>query len=354
MRIRKRQVPLPFSSLSPVPLSDPLLLNRSPVVQLHLHDTTHPLQNSHNYANFRPQPSDQPNNQPIRGGLGCADDDASGPHKEENKKKNNNKDCLDLLQGEDERGGVGEKGNDTRMGGIHGAETATGVLLESSTARQASGRWCEGEKAFPPKKRRGTLFDRRGNEDAIMEKDKKMKTKMKTKMNKKCTAQQQNDNEEEELEEKETKQGLENYATINGTKKRARGGALMEGSRCSRVNGRGWRCCQQTLVGYSLCEHHLGKGRLRSMTSVRSRSLASSSAPKMDHNSDEAVPLAPPKMDIVLHNDDGVVEDEKKPVLAVTKKSRMKLGMVKARSISSLLGQTNNGNNIVVPDMKAN
>jgi hypothetical protein len=94
MRIRKRQVPLPFSSLSPVPLSDPLLLNRSPVVQLHLHDTTHPLQNSHNYANFRPQPSDQPNNQPIRGGLGCADDDASGPHKEENKKKNNNKDCL--------------------------------------------------------------------------------------------------------------------------------------------------------------------------------------------------------------------------------------------------------------------
>ncbi|KAF7091228.1 hypothetical protein CFC21_093851 [Triticum aestivum] len=47
-----------------------------------------------------------------------------------------------------------------------------------------------------------------------------------------------------------------------GAKKRQRGPpVLMEGSRCSRVNGRGWRCSQPTLVGYSLCEHHLGKGR---------------------------------------------------------------------------------------------
>ena len=52
-------------------------------------------------------------------------------------------------------------------------------------------------------------------------------------------------------------------------KNQMRGDVIMEGSRCSRVNGRGWRCGQQTLVGYSLCEHHLGKGRLRSMTSVR-------------------------------------------------------------------------------------
>jgi WRC len=49
-------------------------------------------------------------------------------------------------------------------------------------------------------------------------------------------------------------------------KKTKRGQAeavLMEGSRCSRINGRGWRCAQPTLVGYSLCEHHLGKGRSR-------------------------------------------------------------------------------------------
>ncbi|KAK8546249.1 hypothetical protein V6N12_027044 [Hibiscus sabdariffa] len=54
------------------------------------------------------------------------------------------------------------------------------------------------------------------------------------------------------------------------------------GSRCSRVNGRGWRCCQQTLVGYSLCEHHLGKGRLRSITGggVKSRSNDNAAAMK--------------------------------------------------------------------------
>ncbi|CAM0943812.1 unnamed protein product [Alopecurus aequalis] len=48
----------------------------------------------------------------------------------------------------------------------------------------------------------------------------------------------------------------------DGGPKRRRGPAvLLEGSRCSRVNGRGWRCSQPTLVGYSLCDHHLGKGR---------------------------------------------------------------------------------------------
>jgi len=373
MRIRKRQVPFPLSSLSPVPLSDPLL-NRSPVVQLQLHNTTqpkasHPLENlspqSDRYAHFGPQPSDQPNQRlpPIRGGsngLDLSDDVASGPHNEVKKK-----DCLELfLQGKDERGGVEEKSNDTRMGGILGAETVTGVLSESSASRQASGRWCEGEKAFPPKKRRGTFERRAGNndEDAIMEKDKKMKTKMKTKMNKKCAAQQNDNNKEEEEgeegEEKETKDGVDNVSNGGGSniaKKRARGGALMEGSRCSRVNGRGWRCMQQTLVGYSLCEHHLGKGRLRSMTSVRSRSLASTTAPKLDDSNSNSDPPATlstsfednKQKDIMLDNDIAGAEDEKKPSILVTKK-RMKLGMVKARSISSLLGQTNNGNNVVL------
>lgn len=225
------------------------------------------------------------------------------------------------------------------------------VWLEYCTYIAASGRWCDGEKAFPPKKRRST-FERRANEvDAIiLEKDKKMKTKMKTKMNKKCAQQNIDHNEEDQKE-----------GVVESTKKRARGGALMEGSRCSRVNGRGWRCCQQTLVGYSLCEHHLGKGRLRSMTSVRSRSLAST-APKMDNDDDEPSdpPLLPapssslllqenkPKDSLLLDyndGDDGEDEDEKKPLMVITKK-RMKLGMVKARSISSLLGQT------IVPCLK--
>ncbi|KAK2979606.1 hypothetical protein RJ640_020098 [Escallonia rubra] len=38
---------------------------------------------------------------------------------------------------------------------------------------------------------------------------------------------------------------------------------VMEGVRCSRRNGRGWRCCQPTAVGFSGCEHHPDLGRLR-------------------------------------------------------------------------------------------
>lgn len=201
----------------------------------------------------------------------------------------------------------------------------------------AVGRWCEGEKAFPLKKRRGS-FERRSNEETIMEKDKKMKTKM----NKKCVLQ--NGNEEEGKEDKETKEGVDGSTSI---KKRARGGALMEGSRCSRVNGRGWRCCQQTLVGYSLCEHHLGKGRLRSMNSVRSRSVASTAPKKAESRplSSPSLPLEEKETKCILsdnkverENEEG---DDKKP-LTITKK-KTKLGMVKARSISSLLGQGNNG-----------
>lgn len=44
-----------------------------------------------------------------------------------------------------------------------------------------------------------------------------------------------------------------------------------EGSQCRRRNGRGWRCSQRTLVGYSLCEYHLGKGRLRNINSNKKR-----------------------------------------------------------------------------------
>lgn len=241
------------------------------------------------------------------------------------------------------------------------------------------GRWCEREKAFPLKKRRGS-FERRGNEETSAlilddEKDnihKKMKTKvMKTKMNKKFGLDSHLNEQEDNKETTATKESsnvvdddtnnnnnASSSTTTSANKKRARGGALMEGSRCSRVNGRGWRCCQQTLVGYSLCEHHLGKGRLRSMTSVRSRSLGntrnnentlllSSSSNASSTNSTAAATSTssslmeetkkPNAANEVLKEED----EEKRPLMMTTKK-RMKLGTVKARSISSLLGQTNN------------
>lgn len=182
---------------------------------------------------------------------------------------------------------------------------------------------------------------RKGSFEKIVEsKDKEtmLKAKMKSKTNKKCL-QPNSDGQE----------GIKN-TTSSSTKKIKRGNVIMEGSRCSRVNGRGWRCSQQTLVGYSLCEHHLGKGRLRSMTSVRNRAVANQIGA---NEKDETIaPLSSSLekeemkyLSLSSKNDHAVDEDEddgeKKPLVAVTKK-RMKLGAVKARSMSSLLGQTNN------------
>ncbi|KAL5808457.1 hypothetical protein ACOSQ3_029148 [Xanthoceras sorbifolium] len=328
MRIRKRQPPLPLSSLSPLPLSDPHSHQSPPVVQLHnSHDPQqyNLPQLAHTASSFHPQMSDQPN-QPIgtgSNGFNCSD----------NQEK---KDCLVLQRKEHDKGVEEEKSNDSRKKNMLGAEVvSTGVVSESSCSQRAFGRWCEEEKAFPLKKRRGNL-ERKANQETIVEKDnKKMKTKMKTKMNKKFGLKDDDHNEHEEGERKENGEN-------NSAKKRGRGGALMEGSRCSRVNGRGWRCCQQTLVGYSLCEHHLGKGRLRSMTSVRSRALGTS-AP--NNNESTHTPLSTnslsieeckPKREVEVED-----EDDEKPLMITAAKKRMKLGMVKARSISSLLGQTN-------------
>ncbi|CAH8390202.1 unnamed protein product [Eruca vesicaria subsp. sativa] len=104
-----------------------------------------------------------------------------------------------------------------------------------------------------------------------------------------------------------------------GKKKAKKSGVLEEGSRCSRVNGRGWRCCQQTLYGYSLCEHHLGKGRVRSMNKSAGRRGGR----------------------------------EKKAVVVEVKSKRVKLGMVKARSISTLLGQASTSSGTAESEISA-
>ncbi|KAK4833426.1 hypothetical protein QYF36_004744 [Acer negundo] len=248
------------------------------------------------------------------------------------------KDCSVLVQEEN-------KSNDSRMKNLLGAEiVGAGVHFSDSTSSHLGvGRWCEGEKAFPLKKRRGNFERKAGNEEeiTIVEKDnnnnKKMKTKMKTKMNKKFGLKDTvNDNDQQEA--KEMNNIGENNISSSG-KKRGRGGALMEGSRCSRVNGRGWRCCQQTLVGYSLCEHHLGKGRLRSITSVRSRALGTS-AP-LSTTASLSIQECQPKREGKDEDEDDEDDDDDVETTAAAKK-RTKLGMVKARSMSSLLGQTNN------------
>lgn len=149
----------------------------------------------------------------------------------------------------------------------------------------------------------------------------------------------------------ENKRG-DDVVMVNGNvgsngKKRRSPAVLMEGSRCSRVNGRGWRCCQQTLVGYSLCEHHLGKGRLRSMSGVRVQAGSSKSKKSTEGAADGLVALvlssSPQEEEKDVKPCSGVdngeedMEEEEKQV----RKRRKKIGMVKARTISSLLDETN-------------
>ncbi|KAL9674013.1 hypothetical protein QQ045_030277 [Rhodiola kirilowii] len=135
--------------------------------------------------------------------------------------------------------------------------------------------------------------------------------------------------------EKEPSAGILNKGAKIKRVSRVGGAAIMEGSRCSRVNGRGWRCGQQTLVGYSLCEHHLGKSRLRSLTSMKNNNITARS---IDH---VAVALGSSKKERPGEESD---DDDEPLVESRRKKSR--IGTVKARSLRSLLGQTSQTNGV--------
>ncbi|XP_062112187.1 uncharacterized protein LOC133823434 isoform X2 [Humulus lupulus] len=425
MRIRKRQAPFPLSSLSPVPISDPLInLNQPPsvVVQLHHYDPSqNDAVNPHPHGNpsqepFRdthvaPLPSDRPMNHhlsPIGTGNinrstdGCDFSDAdhrADDHKDTMNKKKKKEDRLELIfkEGED------NKGNDISMGSTPSAEADSMFHFPESTNSTSSP---QGEKVFPLKKRRGSFLREEDQTSTLIVVDedghdhhkelhKKTTTNVKTVKakathKKECNSSRKNDDisndhhQYDDQEEKEIQAHRHHQYQLGSnssgkSNKKARGGAVVEGSRCSRVNGRGWRCCQQTLVGYSLCEHHLGKGRLRSMTSVRSRSMLARSSSPAAATAITAAQTGPlheaegekeTKLcdnverirDSIIFNeeddddddDDGYDDDDdedygehdyeknkkKKKPLKIAKK-RVKLGMVKARSISSLLGQTN-------------
>ncbi|XP_030453228.1 uncharacterized protein LOC115674850 isoform X2 [Syzygium oleosum] len=337
MRIRKRQVPLPLSALSPVPLSDPLSSRRSCLVQLR---SAHDDDGADGPTSSRP--SDRPNRppRPVGPETGGRDSSDSTAAREENERKRGFPELL--LQEEEEDGGE-KKGNDSSALAV---EYPSGSPANSSPSHRAE-RWCEGERVFPPKKRRGSL-----GETAMLDvKDSGGSKKMRSaksgnaRTSKKDARRDDIDEDDgSEFEEGRGQGGGEEKKIVVGiesssAKKRGRGGALMEGSRCSRVNGRGWRCCQQTLVGYSLCEHHLGKGRLRSMTSVRSKSkrpnlLSSSRANELFPEERALDSLAKAE-----GTEDGDEEDDGDIEEKVAVKKKVKLGIVKARSMSSLLGQ---------------
>ncbi|XP_016204903.1 uncharacterized protein LOC107645407 isoform X1 [Arachis ipaensis] len=317
MRIRKSHAFLSSPHFPPTPPSDP---HRSPgLVQL----TTANLHHRQRGSDHGAQPSDQP----INGWDDSSGE--SGAHRQHIKQDPSVEDDYDYDDGRREDSGEDsedKKSNHSRKGNIFGSSQtlppAPPLNLYSSTPLQvlyADERWCEEEKAIPFKKRRGS-FDNMGMSDG-----KKTKARMKTKMNNKCS--NNNKSEEEKVKGKKKKKG--------------RGSAVMEGSRCSRVNGRGWRCCQQTLVGYSLCEHHLGKGRLRSMTSVRNRSTTTKVVVQQqqqhahdrgNNNNNPSSSSSSDKLSVKTIMGGG----------SSNKRKMKQLGMVKARSINSLLGQTTN------------
>ncbi|KAI3412254.1 Growth-regulating factor [Psidium guajava] len=340
MRIRKRQAHLPLSALSPAPLSDPLS-SRSYLVQLR---STHDDDKADGPTSS--QPSDRPNrpSQPLGPDTEARDSSDSAAAQEESETKRDFPELLLLLQEEEEDGGEKKKrkkGNDSSAL----ARYPSGSLANSSPSHQAE-RWCEGERAFPLKKRRGSLGET-GMLDVKDSGGKKMKSAKSgnARTSKKDARRDDIDKGGDvEFEEGRGQGGGEDKKVLvsiesSGAKKKGRGGALMEGSRCSRVNGRGWRCCQQTLVGYSLCEHHLGKGRLRSMTSVRSKSKRPNLPPPARADELLLEERAPDSLPKAEGPEDGDEEDEGDIEEKTAVKKKVKLGMVKARSMSSLLSQ---------------
>jgi len=94
MRIRNRKVPLPLSSLSPIPLSDPQL-SRSPVVQLQLHNIPHQnlFQEPQKDEHFDLQLPSNQLNQPIGGGSKGHDDCSHDPGPQEENKVSSYSGC---------------------------------------------------------------------------------------------------------------------------------------------------------------------------------------------------------------------------------------------------------------------
>lgn len=180
--------------------------------------------------------------------------------------------------------------------------------------------WLDGDRPIPLKKRRGSFG--KGTNHHLDEDNEMINITMTPKPKKydRCVR----------VVSKEV-----NAMCAKNKKNGKRGNVIMEGSRCSRVNGRGWRCCQQTLVGYSLCEHHLGKGRLRSMNSVRGR--AQKVSLKEQDKEVETISMDHPDFE----DDDKDWEDDSVSSMEGKKKinKKKKLGVVKARSLSSLLSQ---------------
>ncbi|KAD6119741.1 hypothetical protein R6Q59_025748 [Mikania micrantha] len=325
MRIRKRFLCL--SAAITAPRSPNLLAgnhnHRQPPVPPVQHQELHPNGNQHaGHDNTRLQFSDHPN-QCHRPLSPCSTDHAtqiglqpstwvsSGDCNDQN-----NTEIFKKLESEMKIESI--KGDDTGCG------KESILCTEANIHDLVLKGWLQGDTLVPVKKKRGSHGKRLindGAQDFETTEGSILKPKPKKNDNKLVTMCSKN--------------------TKNMKNEKRSEGAILEGSRCSRVNGRGWRCSQQTLVGYSLCEHHLGKGRLRSMTNVRGSSQGHALALKQQHIDDDD-DNEDDDDDIKYHEDDdeefkhwGVSSMEGSKVFS----KKTKIGVVKARSLSSLLSQ---------------
>ncbi|XP_059646414.1 uncharacterized protein LOC132293061 [Cornus florida] len=122
--------------------------------------------------------------------------------------------------------------SDQRTDQHQNVETSAGSSISSSFSNQVIEEWCEENKVIPIKKRRGSLK----SEEMVMEREEIRKIVKKW-----------GDDAVDSAAKKSSEGGDEKILVVE------EGGSS---SRCIRTNGRGWRCCQPSVVGYSLCEHH--------------------------------------------------------------------------------------------------
>ncbi|KAM3339671.1 putative protein DDB [Capsicum galapagoense] len=318
MRIRKRFPPPPL---------DPKV-NNQVLVQLNINNDSLP---SDLPNQSHPQPSDQPVT--VTGGKPSTSWVVFGGNSDNQDKLDKKKDVEaeedeKLWREKKESFGSTSNDNDNKKESFLTNTPQLGSLLPQSSSSSDLGYdniFGESSNIDKIKRSRESYHHHHNNTSSI--------NTMKSKTNKTCPPENGNEEKQEQDHYRRIDNTNTDHKVDQVNKKSKRGSVILEGSRCSRVNGRGWRCCQQTFVGYSLCEHHLGKGKLRSMNSTFQNSM-NNKKKKEEEKEEKSL-----RNDHEYYGVDDDDDDDKKN--SFTKKKKMKkLGMVKARSLSSLLGQT--------------
>ncbi|KAG5555513.1 hypothetical protein RHGRI_006231 [Rhododendron griersonianum] len=203
-----------------------------------------------------------------------------------------------------------------RLGYSYGAETSGGSGSFSLSPSSHQGHWCEEDKLFPLKKRRASFTCKLRASTASDEEQKKgiRETPRNTEKSS-VEYDYESENEEEQEDDAVEKYEAKKAECGEGGKTPVANSNLL----CRRNSGNGWRCNRPTVLGHSLCEYHLSSARMRNRNYVRTRN-----PPKNKINKFKKVFT-------------GLYLEEEEDF---NDKGFEKRGVMKARSISSLLSQT--------------